>query len=72
MPGKSYLSLSKNIRNEYLEASDEEKSNKKLEQAVELKKAEINKQREKIKNSLTDFTKDEKQYFFDLRSYYKH
>ena len=37
----------------------------KLKEVIELKKAEINKQREMIRNSLTDFTKDEKEYFFD-------
>tara|TARA_R110000868_G_C10972986_1_gene771131 strand:- start:23407 stop:23922 length:516 start_codon:yes stop_codon:yes gene_type:complete len=60
--GKNYLSLSKNIRNEYLEASDEEKSNRKLEQAVELKKAEINKQREEAVNRPVAFTKKGKVY----------
>ena len=47
------------------EISDISDNSIRLERAVELKKAEINKQREEIKNSLTSFTRDGKDYFFD-------
>ena len=47
------------------EVHAESLSLKKLEQAVKSKKAEINIQREEIKNSLTSFTRDGKDYFFD-------
>tara|TARA_R110002126_G_scaffold34891_3_gene107615 strand:- start:3778 stop:4401 length:624 start_codon:yes stop_codon:yes gene_type:complete len=36
-----------------------------LSEAIEKKKAEINIQREEMKNSLTSFTKNEEDYFFD-------
>ena len=47
------------------EISDISDNSIRLERAVELKKAEINFQREEVKNSLTSFTRDGKDYFFD-------
>jgi hypothetical protein len=62
--GKSYLSLSKNIRDKYTQVSDKEKSNIDLQKAKENKKAEINKQRDLARDKDISHTVNGKIYKF--------